>query len=48
MPAPIENHPVRIYDVNFDKEFHDLNEVQLALAQAIGVPPVRTATRLSA
>ena len=39
--GPIENHPVRIHDVNFDKEFHDLNEVQLALAQAIGVPPVK-------
>ena len=27
--------------MNFDKEFHDLNEKQLALAQAIGVPPVK-------
>ena len=38
--GPIENHPVRIYDVDFAKEFNDLNEVQLAVAQAIGVPPV--------
>ncbi|MBR5055276.1 MAG: hypothetical protein IKX07_06775 [Bacteroidales bacterium] len=37
----IENHPVRIWDVNFAKEFNDVNEVQLAVAQAIGVPPVR-------
>jgi uncharacterized protein YcbK (DUF882 family) len=36
----IENHPVRIWDVNFTKEFNDLNEVQLAVAQAVGVPPV--------
>lgn len=38
--GPIENHPVRIYDVNFSKEFNDLNDAQLAVAQAIGVPPV--------
>jgi hypothetical protein len=38
--GPIENHPIRIWDVNFTKEFNDLNEVQLAVAQAIGVPPV--------
>ena len=38
--GPIENHPVRIYDVKFSKEFNDLNDVQLAVAQAIGVPPV--------
>ena len=38
--GPIENHPVRIYDVDFAREFNDLNEVQLAVAQAIGVPPV--------
>lgn len=38
--GPIENHPVRIYDVNFSKEFNDLNDTQLAVAQAIGVPPV--------
>lgn len=37
----IENHPVRIWDVNFAKEFNDVNDVQLAVAQAIGVPPVR-------
>ena len=38
--GPIENHPVRIWDVNFSKEFNDLNEVQLSVAQAVGVPPV--------
>ena len=38
--GPIENHPVRIWDVNFAKEFNDLNETQLAVAEAIGVPPV--------
>ena len=38
--GPIENNPVRIWDVNFAKEFNDLNEVQLAVAQTIGVPPV--------
>ena len=38
--GPIENHPVRIYDVKFAREFNDLNEVQLAVAQAVGVPPV--------
>ena len=38
--GPIENHPVRIWDVNFAKEFNDLNETQLAVAQAVGVPPV--------
>ena len=38
--GPIENHPVHIWDVNFAKEFNDLNEVQLAVAQAVGVPPV--------
>ena len=30
----------RIYDVNFSREFNDLNETQLKVAQAIGVPPV--------
>ena len=39
--GPIENHPVRIWDVNFAKEFNDVNDVQLAVAQAIGIPPVR-------
>jgi hypothetical protein len=39
--GPIENHPVRIWDVNFAKEFNDINDVQLVVAQAIGVPPVR-------
>ena len=38
--GPIENHPVRIYDVKFAKEFNDLNDAQLEVAQAIGVPPV--------
>ena len=38
--GPIENQPVRIWDVDFAKEFNDLNETQLAVAQAIGVPPV--------
>ena len=38
--GPIENHPVRIYDVRFSKEFTDLNDVQLSVAQAIGIPPV--------
>ena len=38
--GPIENHPVRIYDVKFSKEFNDMNDVQLKVAQAIGVPPV--------
>ena len=39
--GPIENHPVRIWDVKFAKEFNDLNDVQLEVAQAIGVPPVQ-------
>ena len=39
--GPIENHPVRIYDVQFAKEFNDLNEVQLSMAQAVGIPPVQ-------
>ena len=38
--GPIENHPVRIWDVDFASEFNDLNDVQMAVAQAIGVPPV--------
>ena len=38
--GPIVNHPVRIYDVAFAKEFNDLNDVQLAAAQAMGVPAV--------
>lgn len=38
--GPIENHPVRIYDVKFAKEFNDMNDTQLKVAQAIGVPPV--------
>lgn len=39
--GPIENHPVRIWDVKFAKEFNDMNDVQLEVAQAIGVPPVK-------
>lgn len=38
--GPIENHPVRIYDVNYAREFNDMNDVQLNVAQAVGVPPV--------
>lgn len=38
--GPIENHPVRVYDVRYAREFNDMNEVQLQVAQAIGVPPV--------
>lgn len=38
--GPIENHPVRIYDVRFAREFNDMNDVQLNVAQAVGVPPV--------
>ena len=39
--GPIENHPVRIWDVKFAKEFNDKNDVQLEVAQAIGVPSVQ-------
>ena len=38
--GPIENHPVRIYDVKFAQEFNDINEAQLEVAMAIGVRPV--------
>ena len=38
--GPIENHPVRIYDVKFAREFNDMNDVQLEMAQAIGISPV--------
>ena len=40
--GPIQNQAVRsrIFDVNFAREFNDLNDVQLSVAQAIGVPPV--------
>lgn len=38
--GPIENHPVRIWDVNFAREFNDLNDTQLVAAQAAGIPPV--------
>ena len=37
----IENHPKRVYDVKFANEFNDMNDVQLAAAQVIGVPPVK-------
>lgn len=39
--GPIENHPRRVYDVKFAREFNDMNEVQLRVAQTIGVPPVQ-------
>ena len=38
--GPIENHPVRIYDVKFAREFNDINDAQLEVAMAIGVRPV--------
>lgn len=38
--GPIANHPKRIYDVKFAREFNDMNDTQLRMAQAIGVPPV--------
>jgi hypothetical protein len=38
--GPIENHPVRIWDVRYKREFNDMNDVQLEVAQALGVPPV--------
>lgn len=38
--GPIENHPVRIYDVKFTKEFNDMNDDQLEVAQAIGIEPI--------
>lgn len=37
----IENHPKRVYDVKFAREFNDMNDVQLLAAQSIGVPPVK-------
>ena len=39
--GPIENHPKRVYDVKFAREFNDMNDVQLTAAQALGVPPVK-------
>ena len=39
--GPIENHPVRIYDVKYAREFNDMNPKHLEVAQAIGVPPVQ-------
>ena len=38
--GPIENHPVRIYDVRYAREFNDKNDIQLEVAQKIGVPSV--------
>lgn len=38
--GPIENHPKRVYDVKFAREFNDMNDVHLKAAQAFGVPPV--------
>ncbi len=38
--GPIENHPRRIWDVKFTREFNDMNDAQLKVAQAIGIPPV--------
>ena len=38
--GPIRNHPKRIWDVKYAREFNDMNEKQLKVAQAIGVPPV--------
>lgn len=40
--GPIRNEPVRsrIYDVNFAREFNDMNDIQLKVAQAVGVPPI--------
>lgn len=39
--GPIENHPVRIFDVKYAREFNDMNPVHLAAAEAIGVKPVK-------
>ena len=39
--GPIENHPVRIYDVKYAREFNDMNPVHLAAAEALGVPPLQ-------
>lgn len=38
--GPIENRPVRIWDVNFAREFNDLNDTQLEEARRIGIPTV--------
>lgn len=38
--GPIPNQPRRIYDVAFAREFNDMNDAQLQVAQAIGVPAV--------
>lgn len=38
--GPIRNHPVRIWDVKYAREFNDMNDVQLEAAQVLGVPPV--------
>ena len=39
--GPIHNNPRRVYDVKFAREFNDMNDVQLAAAQVLGVPPVK-------
>lgn len=39
--GPIENHPVRIFDVKYTREFNDMNPVHLAAAEAVGVKPVK-------
>ena len=39
--GPSENHPVRIFDVKYAREFNDMNPVHLAAAEAIGVKPVK-------
>ena len=41
VPEVIPNHPHNIRPVNFAKEFNDLNPIQLEVAQAIGVKPVK-------
>lgn len=38
--GPIKNHPVRIWDVKFAKEFNDMNDFQLEVAKKIGVPSI--------
>lgn len=38
----IENHPVRVYDVQYTRVFNDLNDLQLQVAETVGVPPVRS------
>ena len=38
----IENHPVRVYDVQYPRVFNDLNDLQLQVAETVGVPPVQS------